>query len=433
MKPIADLIIFNASELLTLSGSSFRSRTGKQMGDLGIIKNGAIAVSKGKIITCGTSDQVKENVSKTSDTVKIDATNKVVMPGFIDTHTHLVFAGSREDEFEQRIKGASYMDILRSGGGIFNTVRATIAESKEELIKISSGHLDTMLEFGTTTVESKSGYGLTFEDESKQLYVMKELNKVHPIEIIPTFLVHAMPPEFDSPEDYIDLVVNKMLPEMQGLAENCDIFCEDDVFDLEQSRKLLTAAKKLGFKLKIHADQLNNMGGAKLAASLQAVSVSHLEHISKEGIDALANSRTIAILLPGATFFLESEIYAPASEMISKGVAVALGTDFNPGSCPTESMQIILTLACLKMRMSPAQAINAATINAAHAIGRADTIGSLEAGKQADIIILNAPNHKYIPYHFGVNLVRTVIKKGKIVYDNGCCHALQIIYGEKHD
>jgi imidazolonepropionase len=433
MKPIADLIIFNASELLTLSGSSFRPRTGKQMGDLGIIKNGAIAVSKGKIITCGTSDQVKENVSKTSDTVKIDATNKVVMPGFIDTHTHLVFAGSREDEFEQRIKGASYMDILRSGGGIFNTVRATRAASKEELIKISSGHLDTMLEFGTTTVESKSGYGLTFEDESKQLYVMKELNKVHPIEIIPTFLVHAMPPEFDSPEDYIDLVVNKMLPEMQGLAENCDIFCEDDVFDLEQSRKLLTAAKKLGFKLKIHADQLNNMGGAKLAASLQAVSVSHLEHISKEGIDALANSRTIAILLPGATFFLESEIYAPASEMISKGVAVALGTDFNPGSCPTESMQIILMLACLKMRMSPAQAINAATINAAHAIGRADTIGSLEAGKQADIIILNAPNHKYIPYHFGVNLVRTVIKKGKIVYDNGCCHALQIIYGEKHD
>ncbi|MFH1323272.1 MAG: imidazolonepropionase [Methanobacteriota archaeon] len=417
MKPIADLIIFNANELLTISGSSFKPRTGKQMDDLDIIKNGTVAVSKDKIIACGTSDEVMEKVSKTSDTVEIDASNKVVMPGFIDSHTHLVFAGSREDEFGQRIKGASYMDLLRSGGGILNTVRATRAAGKEELIKRSLGHLDTMRKFGTTTVESKSGYGLTMEDELKQLHVMKELNVIHSIEVIPTFLVHTTPPEFKSPGEYIDFVIDTMLSKMQGMAEYCDVFCEHDVFDIEQSRRLLTAAKKLGFNLKLHVDQLSDMGGAKLAASLHAVSASHLEHISREGIDALAKSGTIAILLPGATFFLGSNTYAPASEMISRGVAVALATDFNPGSCPTESMQIILTLACLKMRMSPAQAINAATINAAHAINRADTIGSLEVGKQADVMILNVPNHKCIPYHFGVNLVQTVIKKGKIVYD----------------
>ncbi|MBE0520970.1 MAG: imidazolonepropionase [Candidatus Methanoperedenaceae archaeon] len=416
MKPVADLIIFNASELLTLSGGSSGPRTGEQMDDLGIIENGSIAVSKGKIIACGDADKVKEEVSTTAGTMEIDASNKVVMPGFIDTHSHLVFAGSREDEFEQRIRGASYMEILGSGRGIFKTVSATRAASKEELVKKSSGHLDTMLEFGTTTVESKSGYGLTTEDELKQLHVMKELNRVHQVEIIPAFLVHATPPEFKSPEDYMDIVINDMLPKMQGMAEYCDIFCEHDVFDIEQSRRFLTTAKKLGFKVKIHADQLTDMGGAELAASLHASSASHLEHISREGIDALANSGTIAVLLPGATFFLGSDTYAPASQMIYRGVAVALGTDFNPGSCPTESMQIILTLACLKMRMSPAQAINAATINAAHAMDRADTIGSLEAGKQADIIILDAPGHKYIPYHFGVNLVRTVIKKGKVVF-----------------
>ena len=385
------------------------------MDDLDIIKNGTIAVSKDKIIACGTSDEVKDEVSKTSYTVEIDASNKVVMPGFIDSHTHLVFAGSREDEFERRIKGASYMDILKSGGGILNTVRATRAAGKEELMKKSLGHLDTMLKFGTTTVEGKSGYGLTLEDELKQLHVMKELNTIHSIEVIPTFLVHVTPPEFKSSGEYIDFVVDTMLPKMQGMAEYCDIFCEHDVFDLEQSRRLLTSANKLGFNLKLHADQLTDMGGAELAASLRAVSASHLEHISREGIDSLAKSGTIAVLLPGATFFLGSNTYAPASEMMSRGVAVALGTDFNPGSCPTESMQIILTLACIKMRMSPAQAINAATINAAHAINRADTIGSLEVGKQADVIILNVPNHKCIPYHFGVNLVQTVIKKGKIV------------------
>lgn len=415
MKQTADLIIINAKELLTLSGNSSRPKTREQMDELGIVRNGAIAVSKDKIIACGTSDEVMEEVSKTSDTIEIDASEKVVMPGFIDSHTHLVFAGSRENEFEQRIKGASYLDILRSGGGIYSTVRATRAASKEELMKKSLGHLDTMLKFGTTTIEAKSGYGLTMEDESKQLHVMRELNKIHPIEIIPTFLVHTTPSEFNSSEKYVDYIIKKILPKIQGMAEYCDIFCEHDVFDIEQARQVLSAAKELDFKLKIHADQLTDMGGAQLAARMHATSASHLDHISREGIDAMAKSGTIAILLPGASFFLGSDIYAPAPEMISQGVAVALGTDFNPGSCPTESMQIILTIACIKMKMSPAQAIVAATINAAHAINRADIIGSLEIGKQADMIILDASNHKSIPYHFGVNLVDAAIKKGKIV------------------
>ncbi len=415
MKPSASLIITNASELLTLSGNSERPKIGEEMDDLGIIRNGSVAISKDRIIACGNSVEVMERVSKTPDTVVIDASNMVVMPGFIDCHTHPVFAGSREDEFEKRIKGANYLDILRSGGGILSTVRATRTAGKEELIKKSLKHLDTMLKFGTTTIEAKSGYGLTIEDESKQLQVMKELNKMQPVDIIPTFLVHTTPPEFKSGEEYIDFVIDRMLPKMRGLAEFCDIFCEQDVFDIEQSERVLTAAKELGFKLKIHADQLTDSGGAELAARLHAVSAGHLDHISKEGINAMAKSGTLAVLLPGASFFMDSDRYPPAHEMISKGLGVALATDFNPGTCPTESMQIILTLACIKLKLSPAQAINAATINAAHAINRADKIGSLEAGKQADVIILDVPNHKWIPYHFGVNLVRTVMKKGRIV------------------
>lgn len=414
MKPAADLIITGANELLTLAGHSSEPKTGKQMKNLGIIEKGAVAVFNDKIIACGTLEEVTDEVSISSNTVEIDATNKVVMPGFIDCHTHLVFAGSREDEFEQRLTGASYLDILRSGGGILNTVRATRAASKDELIKKSLGHLDTMLAFGTTTIEAKSGYGLTIKDELKQLQVIKKLNCQHPIDLIPTFLVHATPPEFKTTTEYIDFVITEMLPNMQGMAENCDIFCEHDVFDLAQSEGVLTAAQKLGLKSNIHADQLSDMGGAQLAARLNATSASHLDYISGTGIGAIAKSGTIAVLIPGASFFLDSDTYPPATDMISRGVAVALATDFNPGSCPTESMQIILTLACIKMKMSPAEVINAATINAAHAINRAGTIGSLEVGKQADILVLDVPNYQSVPYHFGVNTVVTVIKKGKI-------------------
>jgi imidazolonepropionase len=415
MKLTADLVITNANELLTISGNSEKPKTGSQMDDLDIIKNGSLAVSKDRIIACGNSEDVLAQISTTSDTIQIDATGKVVMPGFIDCHTHLVFGGSREVEFEQRIKGANYLDILRSGGGILNTVSATRAASKAELIEKSLNHLDTMLAFGTTTIEAKSGYGLTIDAELKQLQVIRELNDLHPIDLIPTFLVHTTPPEFSSSQSYVDFVISDMLPRMQGMAEYCDIFCEQDVFDIKQSRQVLEAAKNLGFKLKIHADQLTDMGGGGLAADMKATSASHLDHISQKGIEKMINSVTIAVLIPGASFFLGSDTYPPAIDMISRGVAVALATDFNPGSCPTESMQIILTLACLHLKMTSAQAICAATINAAHALDRADVIGSLEVGKQADIIILDVPNYRYIPYHFGVNNVQTVIKKGVIV------------------
>jgi imidazolonepropionase len=254
------------------------------------------------------------------------------MPGFIDCHTHLVFGGSREVEFEQRIKGANYLDILRSGGGILNTVSATRAASKAELIEKSLDHLDTMLAFGTTTIEAKSGYGLTIDAELKQLQVIRELNDLHPIDLIPTFLVHTTPPEFSSSQSYVDFVISDMLPKMQGMAEYCDIFCEQDVFDIKQSRQVLEAAKNLGFKLKIHADQLTDMGGGGLAADMKATSASHLDHISQKGIEKMINSVTIAVLIPGASFFLGSDTYPPAIDMISRGVAVALATDFNPGS-----------------------------------------------------------------------------------------------------
>lgn len=415
MRPVADLMILNADELLTLSGNSSRPKTGRQLDDLGIIKNGALAIAKDRIIACGTVDEVESSMSLSPDSIIIDASGKVAMPGFIDCHTHLVFAGSREDEFELRIKGTPYLDILKSGGGIQSTVRATRAASKAELVKKSLGHLDTMLKFGTTTIEAKSGYGLTLESELKQLQVMGELNSLHPVEIIPTFLVHVTPPEFETSDKYIEYVINDMLPGILGMAEYCDIFCEQDIFEPAQCEKVLAAAKMTGFKLKLHADQLTPMGGAQLAADIGAVSASHLDHISQSGIAAMADTGTIGVLTPGASFFLGSEAYPPAPDMISGGMALALATDFNPGSCPSESMQIVLTLACIKMKMTPAQVISATTINAAHAINRGDAVGSLEAGKQADVIILDVPNHKMIPYHFGVNLVSRVVKKGKIV------------------
>lgn len=416
MKSTAHLILTHANELLTLSGHSDMPKTGSQMDELGLIKDGAVAVSEGTIIACGLTEDVLSQVPTTSETIQIDTAGKVVMPGFVDCHTHLVFGGSREEEFEQRIRGASYLDILKAGGGILHTVRATRAAGKEELIVKAVGHLETMLKFGTTTIEAKSGYGLTIDDELKQLTVIHSLKDRHPIDTVSTFLVHTTPPEFGSSREYVDFVINTMLPRMTEMAEYCDIFCEQGVFDNEESRQVLTAAKNLGFRLKIHADQLTDMGGAGLAADLNATSASHLDHISRKGIEMMAGSGTIAVLLPGASFFLRSDTYPPARDMISSGVPVALATDFNPGSCPTESMQMILTLACLQLYMSPAQAICAATINAAHALDRADTIGSLEVGKQADIIILDVANYKSIPYHFGVNNVKTVIKKGRIVY-----------------
>ena len=414
-----DLLIENASEVITLRGGSQKPLRGEQMKDLGIIKGGSIAVNEGKIVAVGKTQEVKR---KFEGKETIDASGKVVMPGFVDPHTHLVFAGSREDEFEMRIEGATYMEILETGGGILKTVRETRKASKDELIEYCRKTVDVMLEHGTTTVEAKSGYGLTVEDEVKCLEVAKLLNERHSIDIISTFLgAHAVPPEYkDNAEDYMKLIINEILPAVvsRKLAEFCDVFCEKGVFSIEQSREILLSGKKYGLIPKLHADEMTRLGGAELAAEVQAVSADHLLFTSDNGIKALAKQGVIAVLLPGASFSLVIKKYADARKMIQWGVPVALGTDYNP-SCWVENQQIIIALACRQMRMTPAEVIAATTINAAHAIKRAQTVGSLEPDKKADAIVLNIPNHKFLGYRFGANLVDKVIKEGKLVVYEG--------------
>ncbi len=416
MEPVdADLIIINASELVTLSGENI-PRIGSQMQNLCIIKNGAIACYKDTIVAVGTTDELLELVNIQGMT--IDAKNNVVMPGFVDPHTHLVFAGSRENEFAMKLQGKTYLEILEAGGGILSTVRATRDATIEELTAQSKIRLNSMLLHGTTTAEAKSGYGLTVFDEIKMLEAISLLDKEHPIDLIPTFLgAHAVPPEYDGKTDeYVDLIVDEMLPELtqKQLAEFCDVFAEEGIFSIEQSRRIFIQAKKLGLKIHIHADEIVCLGGAELAAELGAHAAGHLLQASETGMDALANQKVIAALFPSTPFFLMLSNYANAREMIQRGIPVALATDLNPNAW-IESIQVILTLACVQMRMTPAEAITAATINAAYSIDRAKQIGSLDVGKKADIQILDAPNHEYIPYHFGSNLVQTVIKHGKLV------------------
>jgi len=414
-----DLLIENANEVITLRGGSQKPLHGEHMKDLGIIKGGSVAVNEGRIVAVGKTQEVKR---KFEGRETIDASGKVVMPGFVDPHTHLVFAGSREDEFEMRIEGATYMEILETGGGILKTVRETKKASKNELIEYCKKTLDVMLEHGTTTVETKSGYGLTVEDEVKCLEVAKLLNERHPIDIVPTFLgAHATPPEYkDNVDDYVKLIINEMLPAVASrkLAEFCDVFCEKGVFNIEQSREILLSGKKYGLIPKLHADEMTRLGGAELAAEVQAVSADHLLFTSDNGIKALAKQGVIAVLLPGASFSLMMEKYADARKMIQWSVPVALGTDYNP-NCWVESQQIIIALACRQMRVTPAEAIAATTINAAHAIKRAHTVGSLEPSKKADAIVLDIPNHRFLGYRFGANLVDKVIKEGKLVADEG--------------
>jgi len=416
-KEKADILIVNANELITLAGGSEKPRTGKQMRDIGIIKGGCVAVKDGRIIAVGKTSDVRKGVR--AETI-INASGKTVMPGFVDPHTHLIFAGSREDEFQMRVEGASYMDILRAGGGILKTVRETRKASADELLGFGLNTLDVMLCYGTTTVEAKSGYGLTTKDEMKILGVIKRLNQLHAVDVVPTFMgAHAVPAEYrNAPEDYVKIVVEEMIPKVaeKELAEFCDVFCEKGVFTLEQSRRILEAGKNHGLKPKIHADEMNASGGAELAANVGAVSAEHLLHSSDAGLKAMADKGVIAVLLPAAALSLMGGRYADARKMIDYGVPVALGTDFNP-SCWIENQQLVVAFACFFMRMTPAEAITAATINAAHAIGRAHEVGSLEVGKKADIIVLNVPNHVFVGYRFGVNLVDKVIKNGRLVVD----------------
>jgi len=418
-KKQADLLIENASELATSEGGSQKPVVGKQMQALKIIKDAALAIKNGKIIAVGKTTKIK---TKFKAIQTIDARGKTVIPGFVDSHTHLVFAGSREDEFEMRLKGATYMEILQRGGGILNTVRETRRASEQGLIENCKKTLNVMLEHGTTTIEAKSGYGLTLKDEVKCLQVVKKLNETHPLDLVSTFLgAHAVPPEYSDGEQadrYVDLIIDKMIPKVASrkLAEFCDVFCEKGVFSISQSKRILLRGKEYGLKPKVHADEMTQFGGAELAAEVGAVSAEHLLFASEKGLKKMAKRGVVAVLLPAAAFTLMTAKYADARKMISMGVPVALGTDFNP-SCWVENQQLIIALACRQMRMTPAEALTAATINAAHAINRARDVGSLEPGKKADVVVLNIPSHEFLGYRFGVNLVEKVIKDGKLVVD----------------
>jgi len=417
-KKQADLLIENASELATPEKRNQKPLVGKQMQAVRIIKDAALAIKNGRIIVVDKTARVKENFNAHQT---IDASGKTVIPGFVDPHTHLVFAGSREDEFEMRLKGTSYMEIHRRGGGIFKTVRETRQSSEQELVENCRKTLNIMLEHGTTTVEAKSGYGLTVNDEVKCLRVMQQLNKTHPVDIVPTFIgAHAVPPEYEKqPNQYVKLIIEKMIPTIttRKLAEFCDVFYEKGVFSIEQSRQILTAGKRHGLKPRLHADELTSFGGAELAAEVGAVSAEHLVYASDQGLKMMAERCVIAVLLPAASFSLMKGKYADARKMIEKGVPVALGTDFNP-SCWVENQQLVISLACREMKMTPAEALTASTINAAHALNRANEIGSLELSKKADVLILDAPNHRFLGYRFGTNLVEKVIKEGKLVVDH---------------
>jgi imidazolonepropionase len=418
--------IKNAAQVVTVSGSNAQPKIGKSMSQLHVIHQGGVVIEDDRIVFVGSDAEAQDYVDGLGVTpMYIDAAGKTVTPGLVDPHTHVVFAGSREQELEMRLNGATYIEILQSGGGILYSTTQTRAATEEQLFAESKKRLDSFLKHGVTTLEAKSGYGLTVEDELKQLRVARALNESHAIDLVSTFMgAHAVPLEYKAnPEEFIRIVIEEMLPKVskEKLAVFCDVFCERGVFTVEQSERILEAGKKWGLIPKIHADEIVSFGGAELAARIGAISADHLLKASELGIEMMAKAGVVAVLLPGTAFFLMEEP-ANARKMIAAGVAVALSTDRNPGSSPTESLPLIMNLACLNMKMTPAEVITACTINAAYAIGRADTIGSIEAGKKADIVLFNAPNYVFLQYNFGVNLVDTVLKNGKVVVKGGVLH-----------
>jgi len=414
-----NILIKNSSQLVTCSG--FKARQGKDMSDLKIINNGAVVIEKGIIKAVGKTDDILAGFDESKFAV-IDAGGKAVLPGFVDSHTHFVFGGYRAEEFSWRLRGDSYMEIMERGGGIINTVLATQEAKKNELIEAGRKRLDSMLSFGVTTVEGKSGYGLDYGTELKQLEVMSDLDNTHPVDIVRTFLgAHAVTKDYKGREDaYIDYLIENVMPEVakRKLAEFCDIFCEKNVFSVEQSRRLLRQARDMGFKLKIHADEIVQLGGAELAAELGAVSADHLLQASEKGIWDMAQKGVVATLLPATAFSLR-EAYAKGRYMIDNNCAVALATDLNPGSCFTESIPLIFALAVLSMNITTEEAVTALTINGAAALNRADAIGSIDVGKKGDVIVLEFPSYEYIPYHIGVSTVEKVVKGGNLVFEKG--------------
>jgi len=409
-----NILIRDATQIVTCSG--FEGKCGKDMSDLNVIENGTVIVTDG-VISHILKQGEKANINLSDYTV-IDAAGKALLPGFVDPHTHFVFGGYREEEFSWRMRGENYMEIMNRGGGIVNTTNSTRESTEDELIEAGKMRLDAMLRLGITTVEGKSGYGLDSETELKQLRVMQYLNKVHPIDIVPTFMgAHAIPKEWKGRGDeFIDFNINEMFPIVaeKQLAECVDIFCEKDVFNIKQSRRYLKAASKYGFKLKIHADEITRLGGAELAAELNCLSADHLLQVSDKGIHDMSNSDVVATLLPLTAFSLK-EKYARARDMIDAGCIVALATDLNPGSSFSSSVPLLFALACIYMNLSPEEALTAFTINSAAAVGRADIIGSIDVGKQADMILLQYPSYKFLPYNVGMNIVQNVIKKGELV------------------
>lgn len=411
------LAILHASQLVTLAGPE-RPRTGSELSDLSIVPDGGMLVSDGAILATGPSDIIEKQIS--DDTEVVDATGRVVLPGFVDAHAHPVFAGNRLDEFEMRARGATYEDIAAGGGGIRSTVRKTRAATEDQLLAQAIKHADWFLRCGTTTVEAKSGYGLSVEDEMKILRVVRRLNKETVIEFVPTFLgAHAIPEDFQSaPDRYVRLVIDEMIPRIadERLAEFCDIFCERGYFDVETSRKILNTASERGLGIRMHADQLTNGGGAELAAELGAVTADHLEQTEAPGITAMKRAGVQPVLLPGSVYALGKTRYPRAREMIEAGLAVVIATDFNPGSSPTPSMQMILSFAATQMKMTPAEGVTAATINAAYSLRRGDLIGSLEPGKRANFVLFDCEDYRELAYYFGVPQTHSVYVRGQRVY-----------------
>ncbi|MDO5095511.1 MAG: imidazolonepropionase [Peptostreptococcaceae bacterium] len=402
-----------------------QSVKGAKMNDILVLPDAFIVMKDGIITQVGTGEDYLRFAD--DESVLIECKGKIATPGFVDSHTHLVHGGSRENEFGKKLNGVSYLEILNAGGGIISTVKATRNATEDELYHKAKKALDDMLALGTTTVEAKSGYGLDLDTEIKQLQVSKKLNTYHPMDVVSTFMgAHAIAPEYkQNKKGYIDLIVSEMLPKIKELhlAEFCDIFCEDGIFEVEDSRYILEEAKKLGFEIKIHADEIISLGGAELSAEVHALSAEHLMAASDKGIEMMGKSNVIANLLPATTFSLMKNTFAPARKMIEHNVAVALSSDYNPGSCPSSNFQFVMQLGCLYLRMTPYEVLTATTLNGAYAIHRAQRIGSLEVGKKADIVILDAPNLDYVYYHFGKNHVQDVYKDGELVVSNR-----QIVY-----
>ncbi len=417
----ADLLIHSASQLLTLAGGPQR---GSDLGRLGIIEDGAVAVSGGRIVAVGTSAELRRRLSARQ---VIDAGNRVVLPGFVDPHTHVVWMGDRAAEFELRLKGASYQEIMSAGGGIASTVRQTREASVEALMASTRPRLARMLAHGTTTAEAKTGYGLEAEAEIRMLDAILKLDAEGPVELAPTFLgAHAVPPKFNGlASAYVELVCTRMLPAVRKHMWSTwrghalpfvDVFCEEGAFDLAQSRRILETARRLGFQVKIHADEFAGLGGTALAVELGAVSADHLVRTPPADVQALGRSFTVAVALPCTPFGLAENEYTPAGDLLDAGAILALATDLNPGTAWCESMQFVIALACRALKLTPAQAIAASTVNAAAALGRHERIGSLEPGKQADLIVLDAPDYRHLGYRFGTNLVSLVVKNGRVVH-----------------